>query len=100
MKDLEADNIIKAGTTSWFELNKEGGYVESATGIKRTAAQSSSASTSQVTPKPRQPTKNLSEYGLNNQHIPLLQGITFPPERRTGVLKSLGPLATTNIIDQ
>ena len=28
MKDLEADNIIKAGTTSWFELNKEGRYVE------------------------------------------------------------------------
>ena len=44
-------------------------------------------------PKPRQKTRNLSEYGLNNQQVPLLQGITFPPERRPGVLKSLGPLA-------
>lgn len=28
--------------------------------------------------------KGIAEFGLNTQHIPLLEGITFPPERRTG----------------
>lgn len=32
-------------------------------------------------------THNIGMYGLNNQHIPLLQGITLPPERRTGILR-------------
>lgn len=35
---------------------------------------------------------NITAYGLTNQHIPLLQGITLPPERRTGLMRSLGPL--------
>lgn len=38
-------------------------------------------------------TQNISQYGLTNQHISLLQGVTLAPERRTGVLRSLGPLA-------
>lgn len=37
-------------------------------------------------------TQNISQYGLTNQHVSLLQGITLAPERRTGVLRSLGPL--------
>lgn len=37
-------------------------------------------------------TQNISQYGLTNQHIFLLQGVTLAPERRTGVLRSLGPL--------
>ncbi|CAF4946724.1 unnamed protein product [Pieris macdunnoughi] len=37
-------------------------------------------------------TQNISQYGLTNQHIALLQGITLAPERRTGILRSLGPL--------
>ncbi|KAL3286948.1 hypothetical protein HHI36_001434 [Cryptolaemus montrouzieri] len=36
---------------------------------------------------------NITEYGLNNQHIPLLKGITLPPERRSGLIRSVGPLA-------
>ncbi|KAL3286947.1 hypothetical protein HHI36_001433 [Cryptolaemus montrouzieri] len=36
---------------------------------------------------------NITEYGLNNQHIPLLKGITLPPERRNGLIRSVGPLA-------
>lgn len=36
---------------------------------------------------------NISQYGLTNQHISLLQGITLAPERRTGILRSIGPLA-------
>lgn len=35
-------------------------------------------------------TVGISQYGLSNQHIPLLQGITLAPERKTGLLKSLG----------
>lgn len=37
-------------------------------------------------------TQSISQYGLVNHHIPLLQGITLAPERRTGVIRSLGPL--------
>lgn len=37
-------------------------------------------------------TQSISQYGLINHHIPLLQGITLAPERRTGVVRSLGPL--------
>lgn len=37
-------------------------------------------------------THTLSQYGLTNHHIPLLQGITLAPERRTGVIRSLGPM--------
>lgn len=42
--------------------------------------------------KQNENTQNISQYGLTNQHIALLQGITLAPERRTGVLRSLGPL--------
>lgn len=42
--------------------------------------------------KQQENTQNISQYGLTNQHIALLQGITLAPERRTGVLRSLGPL--------
>lgn len=42
--------------------------------------------------KKQENTQNISQYGLTNQHISLLQGITLAPERRTGVLRSLGPL--------
>lgn len=41
----------------------------------------------------KESTQNITQYGLTNQHIPLLQGITLAPERRTGVVRSLGPLA-------
>lgn len=37
-------------------------------------------------------TQSIAQYGLNNHHIPLLQGITLAPERRTGVIRSLGPM--------
>lgn len=37
--------------------------------------------------------KPIGDYGLNNQHAALLQGISLPPERRTGLLKSMGPLS-------
>lgn len=36
-------------------------------------------------------TQNISRYGLINHHVPLLQGMTLAPERRTGVVRSLGP---------
>lgn len=36
--------------------------------------------------------KNITAYGLNNAHIPLLHGVTFPPERRTSLLRGLGPM--------
>lgn len=36
--------------------------------------------------------RNITAYGLNNSHIPLLHGVTSPPERRTSLLKGLGPL--------
>ncbi|CAH1106857.1 unnamed protein product [Psylliodes chrysocephalus] len=36
--------------------------------------------------------RTITEYGLSNQHIPLLQGITFSPERKTGLIRALGPL--------
>lgn len=39
-----------------------------------------------------QHTHNISQYRLVNNHIPLLQGITFASERRTGVIRSLGPM--------
>ncbi|KAJ8714285.1 hypothetical protein PYW08_007905 [Mythimna loreyi] len=45
------------------------------------------------TNKVQENTQNISQYGLTNQHISLLQGITLAPERRTEVLRSLGPLA-------
>ena len=28
MKDLDSESITNAGTTAWFEVNKDGGYVE------------------------------------------------------------------------
>uniref|UniRef100_A0A6M2DEG6 Uncharacterized protein n=1 Tax=Xenopsylla cheopis TaxID=163159 RepID=A0A6M2DEG6_XENCH len=56
---------------------------------KLNAASTSSASSSK---KEKTDSRNISDYGLSNHHIPLLQGITFPPERRTGLLRSLGPL--------
>lgn len=37
-------------------------------------------------------TQSISQYGLVNHHISLLQGITLAPERRTGIVRSLGPL--------
>lgn len=43
--------------------------------------------------KSKEFTQNITQCGLNNHHIPLLEGITFGPERRTGVIRSLGPLA-------
>lgn len=43
-------------------------------------------------PNEKERTQNISQYGLSNHHIPLIQGITFAPERRPVVLKSLGPL--------
>ncbi|KAL4721101.1 hypothetical protein ACJJTC_018667 [Scirpophaga incertulas] len=41
---------------------------------------------------PKELSQSISQYGLVNHHIPLLQGITLAPERRTGVVRSLGPL--------
>lgn len=35
---------------------------------------------------------NINAFGLTNQHICLLQGITFTPSRRTGLLRTLGPM--------
>lgn len=43
--------------------------------------------------KPEEKVQSIGQFGLTNQHIPLLQGITLPPERRTGLMRSLGPLA-------
>lgn len=37
--------------------------------------------------------RGLADYGLSPNHIPLLEGITFPPERRTGLARGMGPLA-------
>lgn len=37
--------------------------------------------------------RGLADYGLTSHHIPLLEGITFPPERRTGLARGMGPLA-------
>lgn len=37
--------------------------------------------------------RGLADYGLSSHHIPLLEGITFPPERRTGLARGMGPLA-------
>lgn len=45
-----------------------------------------------VTNKGQENTQSISQYGLTNQHICLLQGVTLAPERRTGVIRSLGPL--------
>lgn len=45
-----------------------------------------------MTTKQQENTQNITQYGLTNQHICLLQGITLAPERRTGVIRSLGPL--------
>ncbi|CAH2230034.1 jg20244 [Pararge aegeria aegeria] len=42
--------------------------------------------------KKQESTQNISQYGLTNQHISLLQGVTLAPERRTGILRSIGPL--------
>lgn len=41
---------------------------------------------------------NIIQFGLNNQHSPLLKGITFPPERRTGLLKGVGPFAQFTVL--
>lgn len=37
-------------------------------------------------------TQSMTQYGLCNQHICLMQGITLAPERRTGIIRSLGPM--------
>lgn len=37
--------------------------------------------------------RGLADYGLDSNHIPLMEGITFPPERRSSLLKGMGPLA-------
>lgn len=36
--------------------------------------------------------KSLSNYGLSNVHLPVLTGATYKPERRTGLMHSLGPI--------
>lgn len=59
-----------------------------ATKIKR--ARTNATGRVELTPNDRH--VGLGYYGLTNQHIPLLQGITLPPERKTGLLKSLGPM--------
>lgn len=59
-----------------------------ATKIKR--ARTNTSGRIELTPNDRN--VGLAYYGLTNQHIPLLQGITLPPERKTGLLKSLGPM--------
>lgn len=43
-------------------------------------------------PNEKDLTHSISQYGLVNHHIPLLQGVTLAPERRTGIIRSLGPL--------
>jgi hypothetical protein len=35
---------------------------------------------------------DIKTYGLNATHLPWLTGITYPPERRTGLMKCLGAL--------
>lgn len=45
-----------------------------------------------ITAKGQENTQSISQYGLTNQHVCLLQGVTLAPERRTGVLRSLGPM--------
>lgn len=47
--------------------------------------------------KKQENTQNIFQYGLTNQHIALLQGVTLAPERRTGVLRSLGPLTQATL---
>lgn len=39
-------------------------------------------------------TVSLSQYGLHNVHHPLLEGITVPPERKSGMAQSLGPMTS------
>lgn len=41
--------------------------------------------------KGRENTRSLADFGFNSEHIPLLEGATYPPERRTGLLRGLGP---------
>uniref|UniRef100_W8BV85 Uncharacterized protein n=1 Tax=Ceratitis capitata TaxID=7213 RepID=W8BV85_CERCA len=38
--------------------------------------------------------KGIGSFGLSNVHLPLLTGITYKPERRTGLMRTLGPLTT------
>lgn len=35
---------------------------------------------------------DIKNYGLNTTHLPWLTGITYPPERRTGLMKCMGAL--------
>lgn len=35
---------------------------------------------------------DITSYGLSNAHITLCAGITYNPERRSGMLKTLGPM--------
>lgn len=41
---------------------------------------------------------SLSQYGLSNCHLPLMNGLTYKPERRTGLLRTLGPLSLSIIL--
>ncbi|UPT53749.1 MAG: nucleocapsid protein [Bactrocera tryoni orthomyxo-like virus] len=36
--------------------------------------------------------KGITSFGLTNIHLPLLTGLTYKPERRAGMLRTLGPL--------
>lgn len=62
--------------------------------IKKSIKRRTGGQTTAITRlKPEEKVQNISQFGLTNQHIPLLQGITLPPERRTGLMRSLGPMA-------
>jgi len=41
---------------------------------------------------------SVSQYGLNNVHHPLLEGITVAPERKSGIAQSLGPLIIKQLL--
>lgn len=36
--------------------------------------------------------KGIKSFGLSNCHLPLLTGLTYKPERRAGLMRTLGPL--------
>lgn len=48
--------------------------------------------------KNRDHTRYFYQYGLCTHHIPLLQGVTLAPERRTRVVRSLGPLTQAILV--
>lgn len=37
---------------------------------------------------------NASKYGLNGSHHILLEGFTYPSERRSAMAQSMGPMTT------